>query len=501
MSDEQDLAVFLAELVGLMKGGSADAVAQEAAVRSLAGLTGRRSWTIGLEGDRMAVEGVAVLPGKLLPDLISQLRMHGVAEIQFAYRTSAADIRHLAETLALHGAGLEQAQDRLRAAQVRRIWVLGPERDETPTSVKPEADTADAEPATPALRPMEKSEYSELMQSTRAGKISLSAAVKRMRNMIGGPQLSQGLNVVAEGVFDAVRSNRVEGALDAVAITIRQEAEATQHDVQLCYGVVVRRMLNPDVVRPFAKLLLDPLYSEDVMVVIRRAGANATQVLLDLLVAAPTFAERRAFLAALRKIEEGTDNIVRMLDHHEWYVVRNVADLIGELGLEDAVPGLGRVVEHQDVRVRRSVAIALTRIGSPATIRHVRTALRDPDPEIRMTVAKGIGGAGLGALVMPIVNQADSEEEETIRAELYRAMGRIGTPDAVQALDKVSRKSGKLFGPRLSESRRAAVEGLTLAGGAAAATALESLSKDRDRAVRDAARQGLQDLSSSSERM
>lgn len=517
MQEEHTLIMLLARLVGVLRDRTGDVAAQKEALRSLADLTSRRSWTIRLESNRVTVEGNVIPPDlPMLRDFIRSMRAHDVAEVHLAHRVSGLDVMHFLRILAEDSAGPRVGggiQRRLQEAQVRRVWVLGTEGERSaqarrnlratetlealdPSSVPEAGDGSVSQEDLRVIPAIDGAAYEELIQSIQASRISLAAAVKRMRNLAAGAQLSRGLNVVTQGVMKAVRANQVEGAIEAVMAVIRQEAEAPREDIRICYGVALRRMLASEVLRPLAKLLLDPLYADDVMAMMVRAGTNATQLLLDMLVAAPTFAERRAFLAALRNIEEGTDNIVSMLNHHEWYVVRNVADLIAELGIDDAVPALGKVVEHEDARVRRSVGIALARIGNRATVRHLRTILRDPDPGIRMAVAKEIGGGGLGALVMPLVNQADSEEEESIRAELYRALGRIGTPDAIQALNKICRPSGKLFGPNLSESRRAAVEGLVLAGGAAAVTALESLRKDRDRSVRDAARQGLLALKS-----
>ena len=171
------------------------------------------------------------------------------------------------------------------------------------------------------------------------------------------------------------------------------------------------------------------------------------------------------------------------------------ADLIAELGLEEAVPALGKVVDHSDSRVRKSVATALARIGTPAAARHLHTSLRDEDSQVRLTVATELSGAGLSGLVMPIVNELEREEDPTVREELCRALGRIGTPDAVRTLENVARRKGNVFTQqRPGGDRRAAVEGLALAGGDVARQALKSLQKDRDKEVRLAVEAGLQSI-------
>src|SRR5690606_2586976 len=88
---------------------------------------------------------------------------------------------------------------------------------------------------------------------------------------------------------------------------------------------------------------------------------DATETLLALLASAERIEERRAYFAALRQMTEGTDLLVNMLTHDEWYVVRNVADLCGEMRLETAVGRLARHASHPDERVRRSVALLALR--------------------------------------------------------------------------------------------------------------------------------------------
>jgi len=225
--------------------------------------------------------------------------------------------------------------------------------------------------------------------------------------------------------------------------------------------------------------------------VMRRAGKAGTKVLLDLLIDAQSQAERRAYLRALRRLEEGMDVIASLLNHHEWFVVRNAADLVGELRIAEAVQPLTKVVQHDDPRVRRSVGLALARIATPETALPLRKLLTDPDLRVRMAVVKEVGGRNLSGLAMPLVSAAGGTEDPELLAEYYRALGRIGTPDAVQALVKTASDSGKLLarkpGPRL-----AAIEALGIAGGATAVATLRDLVKSRSSDVRSTAAAALE---------
>ncbi|PYP30660.1 MAG: hypothetical protein DMD47_09105 [Gemmatimonadetes bacterium] len=243
-----------------------------------------------------------------------------------------------------------------------------------------------------------------------------------------------------------------------------------------------------------AHLVSVPKHRSDAILALQRAGAGGVKVLIDLLVAAPTMAERRVLFDALSQMKEGTGQLVHMLGHRQWFVVRNGAELVGELGLEEAVPALARQLEHPDDRVRKAVALALAKIGSGSAAEPLLHALRDRSPEVRMQVALGIGGLKAGALAMPLVVAMEEEQDEAVERELILALGRIGSPDAVLALIKVAQPAGRFFGRKPTVLRAAAVEALRLAGTAAAIGTLEGLVDDSDAEVKEAARAALVDV-------
>jgi HEAT repeat protein len=269
---------------------------------------------------------------------------------------------------------------------------------------------------------------------------------------------------------------------------IRRESQVTSDEGKRQYGVALRRLLSEQSLRRYVPYLLDELYASDVIALIRRAGKDGTKVLIDMVVRAETFAERKTYMSVLRQVEEGTEVIAGMLAHREWFVVRNMADLAGELRIEEAVLPLGRAVEHEDARVRRSVGIALAKIGTPATVPFLAKILQDADPSVRSAVFKEVGGRGHSALAMPLVNALDAEPDAGVRGEYYRALGRIGTQDAIEALRKVAEGGGRLFGRRPASDRIAAVEGLALANTTTSQSVLRSLKDDRTKEIREIAR-------------
>ncbi len=302
------------------------------------------------------------------------------------------------------------------------------------------------------------------------------------------------LAVLGRQVENAARANRVEQAIAVLAGVVQQEARVTDASARRHYSIALRRMYSKALLKEVAQLLAAPAHRDAAVVVLRRAGADAVELLIDRLVAAQTIGERRGVFDALRQMSEGRGQLVQMLTHQQWFVVRNVAELVGEMGMESAVPGLAKQIEHPDERVRKAVALALAKIGSGSVGEPLRRALRDKSAEVRAHVALGVGGRRSSALAMPLVVALQEERDETVQRELLLALGRIGTADAVQALIKVVQPAGRLFGRKPVALRLAAVEALRLAATAAAAGTLEGLTGDPDRQVSAAAQDALEDL-------
>ena len=315
------------------------------------------------------------------------------------------------------------------------------------------------------------------------------------------PNVGDLLAALIDHAASAAKLGRFEQVLGVLSGILRVEEKVPESSgVRRQYAIAMRRIYTKPVLEGLSRLLGAPRHRAAAVAALQRGGAAGVEVLMDVLAAAPTVGERRAVFDALKHMTEGTDQLVHMLDHSEWFVVRNVAELIGELGMEDAVPALGKRLDHPDERVRKAVGLALAKIGTRGAAEPLRRALRDRSQEVRMQVAVGIGGRKSSALAMPLVVAMEEEKDEAVVRELILALGRIGSPDAVQALIKWAQPSGRFFGRKPSELRVAAVEALRLAATPAALGTLEGLSGDGDREVRDAASRAVTELRRKSRR-
>jgi len=473
---------------------------QKAQFRTLAGLLKPEAVTIAVQDGRLWVNNAAVDGATLL----QRLEFHSVKEIAIPADPPLSEVFDLLRALA-EQPGDEDIASRLRGSGATRIAVrmqtfvfgtpIAPVSGPPPTPPPPHVP-----PPPPKQAPREEEDIPEILREATgfspaaAATRTTSDLIVQLKEKPDGPQVGELLAILGRQLEAAMKANRTTQALTIVAGIIRAEQQVSDASRRRQYSIALKRMYNKALLEAVAEVANHPTDRDDSLLVLRRAGEDGVEVLLDLLVAAPTIEERRGIFMALTGMKEGTDQLVHMLGHHQWFVVRNVAELAGELVLEEAVPALAQQLEHDDERVRKAVALALAKIGSSAAAEPLRRALRDKSPEVRIQAALGVGGHKSAPLAMPLVVAMEEETDEEVERELILALGRIGSTAAVQALIKFAQPGGRLFGRKPAGLRATAVEALRLAATPAAIGTLEGLTDDGDKQVRAAAQSALADL-------
>ncbi len=508
MQDEIRFAILLGRMIELLRSPGGPIDERKTALEALDDVIGRRSLNVRNEGGQISVEGVAIpRDTPFVSRLSQQMDAHELGAINVAMGASAIELLHTVRAIALSPQNYpvsSDAQQRLRESFVSSITFITKQQYKD-LSTRRNMRLTDAldrvgvfadesgSPARGVVTAEDGAAYSEMVRHPRASTTSsLVAAIEKLRAEPPGPGLMSRLDTLQASVLKAVRGSEATQGLEAIVALMGDEEEATSEDARRAFAITIRRVLTGDTIRRLSPFLLDEIFHDDMVKIVRRAGIEGTRIVMERLADAPTFAERKAYLSALSEIEEGADVITSMLKHNKWYVVRNAADLVGELQLKEAVPLLGEVSEHDDPRVRLAAALAMAKIGTADAVRYLRPALRDADRNVRLAVAREVKGQGLGGLAMVIVAAADDEEDLEVLAEYYRALGRIGTPEAVKVLIDVAQKRGMLAGRKVADRRRAATEGLALAADRTARAALRELADDRDKGVRAIARAAIE---------
>lgn len=481
------------------------------AFRALVGTLGVNPLALEATTEGLAYQGILV-PEETVgaAALGQQMRLHGIGELILPEGTAPAPLLSLIRALAAPLGTYRHIQEFITAvgepgASQFAIRAIAPPSTSRP--VVPVAGTPPMQAAAEPRPPRVAADLSALgpgaMASESAGMLHFMSAQHQALGEVeelslrveGAPDAPAVGNTLSEllGCIDiAAQKEDWKGILHAVARVVRaEERVAGKEQLTRIYSINLKRMLPRRTLEQLARFLPDPALKADAMGVMRRMGESATDVLLGLLAAAPTIDERRHYYDALVPTAEGSELVVQTLEHGEWFVIRNVAELCGELRLEAAVPVLARHLGHPDERVKRAAIMALAKIGSSATVEPLRLALRDAAPAVRMQAAMVIDGKRSPALGLRLVSTLDEETVPEVLREVCYAVGRSGSAEGVQALIRMASPGGKVFKKKPVQQRVWAVEGLRLAGGAAAQEALTGLLQDPEKEVREGAQKAL----------
>ena len=539
MNAHEEYAAALALAVGRLVESPEPGEAQKVAIRALLELAQHRSITFRFYDDVLTSDDDPIteeIPGAGF--LRRRFALHGLRELLIARGAGADEIVALVRGLAAEG-GHGRIKEKLRDASSQKVMLIVESREPMATERRqsvsdafakvqendatlaewnkflshgakhektfdaglawpvPEQAPIDATPPTPlevrapANEPPPPPKPALPQPATLHAASPMGIALAGvLRDPFGSDALTR-LTQLTRHVHDALKADNVAEVIDVLNTLVELESKAPEA-ARGSYAVTFNRIFNGAMVAQVVPYLLEPRRANRAAVVLRRAGGPALDVLVGLIGSSQSVTERVAYFGVVRGVARATERILGLLQRSEWQIVRNVAELVGEARIEEGVTMLAALLDHQDTRVVRAVAVALGRIGTPPTVEPLRRVLKDASPELRAVVAGAIGGEQARALTAPLVSLAESEPNADVAKAYLKAIGRIGTPAAIQALQKVAEPGGKLLGRKPAHIRLGAIEGLRLAN---AIPALQALAQDGDKAVREAVAQALAALS------
>jgi HEAT repeat protein len=287
------------------------------------------------------------------------------------------------------------------------------------------------------------------------------------------------------------RAGKAGLVADLMARLVAGEAGRSDPELKRAYAAAVRRLSKPSTLRAVASVLPKRKQQVDAYLsVLSRTGDEGAEALIEQLTAAQSLTERRIFFDALVRLKAGATTLIHMLGDPRWYVARNAADLLGELGATDADAPLAELLHHNDDRVRRAAAHALGKLGTAHAVVALRKAIKDNSPHVRALAAAGLASRKGPRSAGTLVRALEAEPDLEVQIAILSALGRVANAEAVQRLVKAAEPGGP-FKRKPAGYRVAAVQGLGEARTPAAMAALQSLTGDKEREVREAAAKAL----------
>ncbi|MDR7522995.1 MAG: HEAT repeat domain-containing protein [Armatimonadota bacterium] len=164
------------------------------------------------------------------------------------------------------------------------------------------------------------------------------------------------------------------------------------------------------------------------------------------------------------------DDLGQFVGDARWYLVRNIASILGRLRSARAVPYLGRLVDHPDYRVRRETLDALAAIGTEEAQATLGAFLDDPDERLRLRALESLDTwQAWQAMprILAILERPDPFHRQfALKRAALEALARLGAKQSLPVVRKIAR-SWFLWGTRGRELRRlAAATASVIEGGA-----------------------------------
>ena len=502
---------------------------QLATLRSLVSVSEQGPVKLVLHDMQLISVNAEVVPARFegVEDLLAQLIGHSIIEIEFQQNASLADLLLAAKLLSVAaspGNGGEVALARVRALDAQTITLkveasVAPHASETAlansklgntstgfvrdsmTMFMPTADQFEAVQSGGAevgdgeeleaediVREQDPEAMFAAFATSSTPKGSMVRLFEELDRAREATEVGGRLDTLVKLAADSSGKDRIDIVADVFYGLVKREGGIEDKMSKRQYALGIRRLCVPRVLKCIVELLPRRRENyEQYMAIFMRAEDDGVEALVEALISAPSITDRRIYYDSLLRLRTGVRTLVHMLGDPRWFVVRNAIELLGEMRVAEADEELEKMLEHRDDRVRTAAATALAKLGPGVAAKGLRGALRDAPEEVRERAAEAMAMQRSGS-VDSLVRALDKEDDSRVQMAMVTALGQLGSPHAVEKLMDIARTDkGLLNKRRPTPMRVAAVHALGEVKTSSALAALQTLLRDKEKAVRGAA--------------
>lgn len=198
---------------------------------------------------------------------------------------------------------------------------------------------------------------------------------------------------------------------------------------------------SPDVLETLIAKLADDDDAEPAKRLLAILAPSHVDALIDMMAAEEDHARRRTLLDVLgRESARDPRRVIERLDDERWFVVRNLAVVLGRSGNPTCVSAVRRLLTHEDHRVRVEALRSLSGLEG-GSAEHIGEALSDPHESVRHAAIAMLGVRGTNEADSLLIGglwstTLDTDEKERI----IRVLGERPSSDAQRALESVAKK-------------------------------------------------------------
>ena len=546
MDHSVTFARHYSRLLWLLLHEAANVDEQKATLRALVTVSKDGAVSLIASGDSLSANSAAV-PGALsgVRDVARQMGSHGVSEMAFDAGAAAAGALGSARLLAgeaVVGDGGVAALSALRrlgvtgvrfvarpvtaapaetamavaaslalaapATMVPAVAAAASEPASLPDFELAEVDVIDEQAMQAGLRPTPRANVAIPASTVRRpdeGGMFEQFAASRSRatshtELLARLDQATGVNVVTRVLDDlvamaesAARDARPALVCEILCRVTQREPRIHEFESKRAFVMALRRLARPQLLRVVTQELPHAADRRDAYIaVLVRAGEDGADAIIEQIAAISGQNERRVYFDALLQLQAGIPTLIHMLGDARWFVARNAAEVLGEMGAREAEPQLTELLRHHDDRVRRAATGALMRLGTTRAMNAIQDALKDAAPAMRMQAAAALVARKDVRTAAALVRALEDEKDDEVQSAFLLALGKLATPDAVQRLLKAAEAERGLFRKKSTAFRVAAVQGLGEARTPEALEAVKGLVSDKDDDVAASAKVALQ---------
>lgn len=443
-----------------------------------------REFTLEVSAAGLALgEGGAVV-GPGASELADELRVRQVFRLQAHGTPSSAEIALLVDALAREPAALAQdggLGELLRRSGASALEVVPP---------TPERDTAAAASA-------ENAERNAYLTQHIADLVRLLAELERCDDLASYNLTANKVETCVEAL---VRAKRCMDAYRAALVLSRHatdkdgRADGIRREAVERLGRLARNdeLLDAVIEQACVATGLASVQASQVLIAI---GALAVPRLLRHLDSRKEGGRARATQMLIALGDAALAQVVDELAAQQPERARRAARLLGEMQNPKGVSFLADALGAADLTLAREAVQALGRIGDDAAV-HALVAALGRDGEIAEVCAGCLGGLRHPAAARALGELIDlrSRRPEGVRRAAIRSLGRLASPDALARLKQILDHAPFFGAARFRGLRVAAAQAIGQIGGPAAVQALQRHARGGDAAVRQACQEALRRL-------
>lgn len=162
-------------------------------------------------------------------------------------------------------------------------------------------------------------------------------------------------------------------------------------------------------------------------------------------------------------VSDSLEVLAHRLNHREWYVVRNILAILGEIATPAVVPLARQGLAHADMRVVREAAKTVAKIHSPEAVDAIVALLDHPDAARQAVGVSWLGIMGRPEAVPALLRLLEPDPyaiDQEFCLAVIDTLGRLASPEARAMLDRLAARGRWLGRRRRAPVREAALAAL-----------------------------------------